>query len=92
MANLMAMNFSDSGLNLVLSAHLDTLAISPQTKQVIILALLRIVKFGDVYAQAQRCVHTICSYSFCLWILINCSQFQYCSAATGKVQLHTPVS
>ena len=52
MANLMAMNFSDSGLNLVLSAHLDTLAISPQTKQVIIPALLGIVKFGDIYAQA----------------------------------------
>jgi hypothetical protein len=72
MASLMATNFSDSGLNLVLSAHLDTLAISPQTKQVIIPALLGIAKFGDVHAQARRCVHTICSYSFCLCILINC--------------------
>ena len=52
MANLMATNFSDSGLNLVLSAHLNTLAISPQTKQVIIPTLLGIAKFGDIYAQA----------------------------------------
>lgn len=71
MASLMATNFSDSGLNLVLSAHLDSLAVSPQTKQVIIPALLGIAKFGDVHAQARRCVHTICGYSFCLCILIN---------------------
>jgi len=50
MASLMAMSSSDSNLNLVLSAHLDTLAICPPTKQAIIPALLGIAKFGDVHA------------------------------------------
>jgi hypothetical protein len=71
MASLMALNSSDSGVNLALSAHLDSLAISPQTKQAIIPALLGIAKFGDVHAQARRCMHTICSDSSCLSILIN---------------------
>jgi hypothetical protein len=71
MASIMATNSSDSGVNLVLSAHLDALAISPQTKQAIIPALLGIAKFGDVHAQGRRCVHTICSYAFYLCILVN---------------------
>ena len=70
MASLVAMNVSDSGLDLVLSAHLDSLAISPQTKQAIIPALLGMAKFGEVHAQARRCV-LICSYFFCSCILIN---------------------
>lgn len=49
MASLMATNSSDS-VNLILSAHLDSLAISPQAKQAIIPALLGIAMFGD---QAQ---------------------------------------
>ncbi|KAF8488716.1 hypothetical protein F5888DRAFT_1809475 [Russula emetica] len=53
MASLLATNSNDSGVNLVLSAHLDSLAISPQTKQAIIPALLGIAMFGDVYAQAR---------------------------------------
>ncbi|KAH9176453.1 hypothetical protein EDB89DRAFT_1903232 [Lactarius sanguifluus] len=52
MASLMAMNFSGSGLNQVLSAHLDSLAISPQAKQAVIPALLRIAKFTEGYTQA----------------------------------------
>ncbi|KAH9953237.1 hypothetical protein BC827DRAFT_1249679 [Russula dissimulans] len=53
MASLMATNSSDSNLNLVLSAHLDSLAICPPTKQAIIPALLGMAKFGDVHAQAR---------------------------------------
>ncbi|KAH9051416.1 hypothetical protein EDB87DRAFT_1582687 [Lactarius vividus] len=40
MASLITMNFSGSGLDQVLSAHLDSLAILPQAKQAIIPALL----------------------------------------------------
>ncbi|KAH9052745.1 hypothetical protein EDB87DRAFT_1581466 [Lactarius vividus] len=40
MASLITTNFSGSGLDQVLSAHLDSLAISPQAKQAIIPALL----------------------------------------------------
>ena len=70
MANLMTTNFSDSGLGMVLSAHLDSLAISPQAKQAIIPALLGIAKFTEVHAQARRCALTIC-YSFCLCIIVD---------------------
>lgn len=55
----------------MLSAHLDSLAISPQAKQAIIPALLGMAKFTEVHAQAQGCVRVICSYSFCSCILIN---------------------
>jgi hypothetical protein len=57
MASLMATNFSESGLDMVLSAHLDSLAISPQAKQAIIPALLGMAKFTEVHGQARRCVH-----------------------------------
>jgi len=63
MANLMATNPSDSDLGLILSAHLDALAVSPQAKQVIIPALLGIAKFTEVHAQARRCVLAILSAS-----------------------------
>jgi hypothetical protein len=53
-ANLMSTNLSDSDLDLVLNAHLDTLAISPQTMQAIIPALFGIAKFTEVHAQARR--------------------------------------
>jgi hypothetical protein len=55
MASLMATNFSDSDLNLVLAVHLDSLAISPQAQQAIIPALLGMAKFTEVQAQVQRC-------------------------------------
>jgi hypothetical protein len=71
MASVMTTDSSDSGVNLVLGAHLDSLAISPQTKQVIIPALLGIARFGDVHTQAQRFVHTICCYDFGWCIVIN---------------------
>ena len=95
MAILMAMNSSDSGINQVLSAHLDSLAISPQTKQVIIPALLGIARFGDVHTQTQRYVHTICRYSFCLCILINHLILVLLSSrmpSSHKVQVHTLAS
>ncbi|KAI9450751.1 hypothetical protein BJY52DRAFT_1227039 [Lactarius psammicola] len=51
MANLMAAKFSGNDLDQVLSAHLDSLAISPQVKQAIFPALLGIAKFTEAYAQ-----------------------------------------
>ncbi|KAH9017139.1 hypothetical protein EDB85DRAFT_1897787 [Lactarius pseudohatsudake] len=53
MASLMATDFSGSDLDRVLSAHLDSLAISPQAKQAIIPALLRMAKFTEVHARAR---------------------------------------
>ncbi|KAH9021393.1 hypothetical protein EDB85DRAFT_2278460 [Lactarius pseudohatsudake] len=52
-ASLMAMNFGGSGLGQVLSAHLDSLAISPQAKQAIIPALLGMAKFTEMHTQAR---------------------------------------
>ncbi|KAH9052737.1 hypothetical protein EDB87DRAFT_1581459 [Lactarius vividus] len=49
MASLITTNFSGSGLDQVLSAHLDSLAISPQAKQAIIPALLGMVKFTELF-------------------------------------------
>ncbi|KAH9008577.1 hypothetical protein EDB84DRAFT_1571935 [Lactarius hengduanensis] len=49
MASLMATNFSANGLDQVLGAHLDSLAISPQAKQAVIPALLGIAKFTEGY-------------------------------------------
>ena len=62
MANLMMTNFSSSGLELVWSAHLDSLAVSPQAKQGIIPALLGIAKFTEGHVQPPRCEHPIPSY------------------------------
>ncbi|KAH9024997.1 hypothetical protein EDB83DRAFT_2320028 [Lactarius deliciosus] len=58
MASLMAMNFSGSGLDQVLSAHLHSLAISPQAKQAIIPTLLGIAKFteGSSVVQPQAVI------------------------------------
>ena len=70
MASLMATNFGGSGLDQVLSAHLDSLAISPMAKQAIIPALLGMAKITEVHAHAHRCVHLTCGYSFCLCKLI----------------------
>ena len=59
MASLMAMGLSDSGLDLVLSAHLDSLAISPQAKQAVIPAFLGMVRFnylGSSIAQPQAAI------------------------------------
>ncbi|KAH9051544.1 hypothetical protein EDB87DRAFT_1582378 [Lactarius vividus] len=53
MASLMATNFGGSGLDQVLSAQLDSLAISPQAKQVIIPALLGMAKFTEMHTQAR---------------------------------------
>ncbi|KAH9051857.1 hypothetical protein EDB87DRAFT_1582070 [Lactarius vividus] len=50
-ANLMATNFGGSGLDQVLSAHLNS--ISPQAKQVIIPALLGMAKFTEMHTQAR---------------------------------------
>lgn len=47
MSSLIA-NFSDEDLRRVLNAQLDTLAISPQAKQVIIPALCGIAKLTEV--------------------------------------------
>ncbi|KAH9051698.1 hypothetical protein EDB87DRAFT_1582245 [Lactarius vividus] len=47
----MATNFGGYGLDQVLSAHLDS--ISPQAKQVIIPALLRMAKFTEMHTQAR---------------------------------------
>jgi hypothetical protein len=65
----MAANSGGSGLEQVLSIHLDSLAISPQVKQGIILALLGIQKCTEERVQAQRYVHltlsiffSVCSY------------------------------
>ena len=80
MASLVEMNVSNGGLDLVLSAHLDSLAISPQTKWAIIPALLGMAKFREVHAQARRCV-LICSYFFCLCIFIN-----YLSSSVAQPQ------
>ncbi|KAH9168601.1 hypothetical protein EDB89DRAFT_1909182 [Lactarius sanguifluus] len=52
-ASLMAMNLGGSGLDQVLSAHLNSLAISPQAKQAIIPALLRMAKFTEMHTQAR---------------------------------------
>jgi hypothetical protein len=60
MANLMAANFSGNDLDQVLSAHLDSLAISPQVKQAIFPALLGIAKFTETHA--QKCVPHILSF------------------------------
>ncbi|KAH9030027.1 hypothetical protein EDB85DRAFT_2146956 [Lactarius pseudohatsudake] len=54
MASLMAVNFSGNGLDQVLGAHLNSLAISPQAKQVVIPALLGIAKFTEGYTQARN--------------------------------------
>ena len=65
MANLMATNLSGNDIDPVLSAHLDSLAISPQVKQAMFPALLGIAKFTE--AHAQRCVHHILRHCpFCL--------------------------
>ncbi|KAH9169718.1 hypothetical protein EDB89DRAFT_1908364 [Lactarius sanguifluus] len=53
-ASLMATNLGGSGLDQVLSAHLDSLAILPQAKQAIIPALLGMAKFTEMHTQAQR--------------------------------------
>jgi hypothetical protein len=71
MASLMTTNFSGSGLDQVLSAHLDSLAISPQAKQGIIPALLGIAKITEVRAQVPRCVQLICNYFCCHFIVIT---------------------
>ncbi|KAH9030042.1 hypothetical protein EDB85DRAFT_1891774 [Lactarius pseudohatsudake] len=52
-ASLMATNFGGSDLGQVLSAHLDSLAISPQAKQAIIPALLGMAKFTEMHTQAR---------------------------------------
>jgi hypothetical protein len=70
MASLMATNFSGSGLDQVLSVHLDSLAISPQAKLAIIPALLGMAKITEVHAHTHRCVHLTRGYSFCLCKLI----------------------
>ena len=80
----MTANFSDSGLDLVLSAHLDSLAISPQAKQATIPALLGIAKFTEVHAQARRCVHSKCSYYFCL--CIDCILINYLGSSVALPQ------
>ena len=63
-ANLMAANLSGGDLDPVLSAHLDSLAISPQVKQAIFPVLLGIAKFTETHV--QKCVQHICHYPFCL--------------------------
>ena len=55
MCCLMTGDFSGEDFNQVLHAQLDSLAISPQTKQSIIPALLGITKLAKV--QSQRYVH-----------------------------------
>jgi hypothetical protein len=74
-ANLMAANISGNDLDQVLSAHLDSLAISPQVKQAILPALFGIAKFAET--QAHRCVHHIRYYlfvhGFSLHYLYSCS-------------------
>ena len=69
MANLMAANFSGNDLDQVLSAHLDSLAISPQVKQAIFPALLGIAKFTETHA--QKCVPHIRYCLFFPWVLIT---------------------
>src|SRR6266702_5586405 len=81
MANLMAANIRRNDLDQVLSAHLDSLAISPQAKQAIFPTLLGIAKFTEVHAQARRYVHLIRCYSFCPCVLIVLSRLQCYSAA-----------
>jgi hypothetical protein len=48
MTSLIGGNFSDGDLRQLLNAQLDTLAISPQAKQVIIPALFGIAKLIEV--------------------------------------------
>jgi hypothetical protein len=50
MASLVTANISGDSLDQVLSAHLDSLAISPQTKQGIIPALLGMAKLAELRA------------------------------------------
>jgi hypothetical protein len=52
MTSLIAGNFGDDDLRQLLNAQLDTLAISPQTKQAIIPALLGIAKLTEVHSRA----------------------------------------
>jgi hypothetical protein len=84
MASLMTTKFGSSGLDQVLSAHLDSLAVSPQAKQAVIPALLGIAKIAEVQVQVQppRCVHLIVSYPFYLCFLITLSRLQ-CPSVTG---------
>src|SRR6266702_1275336 len=79
MANLMAAKFSGNDLDQVLSAHLDSLAISPQMKQANFPTLLGIAKFTE--AHVQKCMHCIHSCPFCPCVLITSSVLQCCSVA-----------
>src|SRR6266702_79967 len=79
MANLMAANIRGNDLDQVLSAHLDSLAISPQVKQAIFPTLLGIAKFTE--AHGQKCMHHIHHCPFCLCFLIALSLLQCCSVA-----------
>jgi len=82
MANLMAAKFSGNDLDQVLSAYLNSLAISPQMKQAIFPVLLGIAKFTE--AHAQKCMHHICSCPFHPHVLITSSVLQCCSVAGGN--------
>jgi hypothetical protein len=66
---------SGNELEQVLSAHLDTLAISSQGKQGITPALLGIAKLAEGHVQAHGCVHltrSISIYLFCSCVFILC--------------------
>jgi len=51
MSSLIAVNFDDEGLRQVLNAQLDTLAVAPQAKQLIIPALLGMAKLTEVQSR-----------------------------------------